>query len=322
MLRKVGTIAARVDLVSELAIIYEPRYFTAGTTESLLTDYREIIELPENTVTDGSLTIIEDAAVSCIDVNYNKVTARGPFRQLEDAMADKRYTLLGNQGLMYRFLLFLLEEFHSIYSFHANALYNPSTHTLTIVLGGAATGKSPALLAGVVKGLEVFGTELVHMQLTDKGLMFYKSSTIDNIRLQAITEDFPELIKRLTLPSDGKVSSPSGKYPVDLSAFGAKEQAICTPNVRLVLPRTEAGRVHPIIDRIDKAGTLIKLLFDNASEKISASFTLYNHMAASGFDNPQLASRRFLAMRRLVEEGCISQASMILAQPRYFLEVL
>jgi len=319
--RTIAALAARLRLVSNLDLIYDARYFSPGRMESLLTDYDQIADDPA-AEPDATLYILDDAVAPTVSVQARTALARGPFASLEEEMADKRYTLLGNQGLVYRYLLFLLAEAHGIHSFHANALYDPAEDTLTIVLGGAASGKSPVLLAGVRKGLQVFGTELVHLEADQGTFVWHRAAAIDNIRPQSLAADFPDLLERLALPPGWEEIPPGAKYPLDLSAFAVPTQSLHNPRLRFLLPRVEAGRARPVVERLGPPGALAKLLFDNASEKIGSSFTLYNRLALPGFDTPSLAERRLATMVRLVAEAEIARAEMVLAEPRYFLEVL
>jgi len=320
--RIIKILNARIELVSNTELIHAPNYFSLTDVESLLSDYAPFEELPPDARPDGSILILDEDCAPCIQVNGALAVARGPFAKLEKTMQDKRYTLLGNQGLLYRFIMYILESAHATYSFHANALYNEQRNELFVVFGGAASGKSPALMAGLANGLKVFGTELVHFSVADKAFHFYQSSCLDNIRPQCIHEDFPELLTTLAVPDCQGFSSPSSKFLLDMRHFAAPEPTLTSPRLRLIIPRVEAGRSPVIQVTTDDQALVAKMLFDNLSEKIAASFTMYNCMASSGLDTPLLAARRLSAVQALLRAAGGPWVETCLAPPRHFLEVL
>ncbi|MDR2161232.1 MAG: hypothetical protein LBO77_03725 [Desulfovibrio sp.] len=320
--RLIKILNAKIELMASFPIIHASNYFSTTDVESLLSDYRNVEDLPADTACDGVIIIIDAPGEPFLCFSGNEVAARGPFAALEREMKDKRYTLLGNQGLLYRFLLYILEKEHGIFSFHANALYHEGRNELFVVFGGAASGKSPALLAGLCNGLKVVGTELVHFSMDKGGCSFYRSSCLDNVRPSCISEDFPELLERLRVPGTRGFSSPSSKFLLDMRMFGEPRERLDNPKLRLVVPKVEAGRSPAIADRVADTGLKRKMLFDNLSEKIGASFTMYNSMACTGFDNPMLAGRRLHVAEALLAAAGQPDIEIYLASPRYFLEVL
>ena len=60
---------------------------------------------------------------------------------------------------------------------------------------------------------------------------------------------------------------------------------------------------------------MVKLLFDNASEKIGGTALLYDCIPITGADAPDIASKRLEGMNRLVHDhsGLIIRAKDILA---------
>ena len=310
-----------VALYSNTDLIRKGNYFSFTDVESLHSDFQTIEDIVADVPVDGTLIILDMPCAPEVHAAGDTVVVRGPFGQLEEAMPDKRYTLLGNQGLLYRFLLYQLEKKYGIYSFHANALYHRERNELFVVFGGAASGKSPALMAGLCNGLEVVGTELVHFRLSEQGYTFYPSSCMDNIRPSCVWEDFPELLDRLDVPDPRGFSSPSSKYLLNMQAFKTKGP-IENPRLRLIIPKVEAGRSPVISGRILDEGAKTKALFDNLSEKIGASFTMYNCMACNGFDCLELSRRRLTAAGALLEAAGSPAVETYLASPRYFMEVL
>lgn len=255
-----------VALYANTDLIRKGNYFSFTDVESLHSDFQAIEDIVTDVPVDGTLIILDMPCAPEVHAAGDTVVVRGPFGQLEEAMSDKRYTLLGNQGLLYRFLLYQLEKKYGIYSFHANALYQRERNELFVVFGGAASGKSPALMAGICNGLEVVGTELVHFRLSGQGYTFYPSSCMDNIRPSCVWEDFPELLGKLDVPDPHEFSSPSSKYLLDMQAFKTRGP-IANPRLRLIIPKVEAGRSPVISDKIFDDGAKTKALFDNLSEK-------------------------------------------------------
>jgi len=320
--RSIKILNARIELRSNFEILNAPNYFSVTDVESLLSDYASVEDMPPETEPDGSIVILDEDCAPNLHVNDTQAVAIGSFAKLENAMQDKRYTLLGNQGLLYRFIMYILEKQYSIYSFHANALYDEHRDTLFVVFGGAASGKSPALMAGLLNGLKVFGTELVHFSVTGDTFQFYQSSCLDNIRPQSIHDDFPELLSKLAVPAIQGFSSPSSKFLLDMRHFAASKPILASPRLRLIMPRVEVGRTPAVVMNTEDQGLVAKMLFDNLSEKIAASFTMYNCMAHGGFDTPLLATRRLSAAEALLRAAGALKVETYLAPARYFLEVL
>ncbi len=313
---------AHIRLVSNTALIHNGNYFSTDHVESLLSDFGEITELPADSKSDTSLIIVKSHDGPELIIDDSKAVAIGDFEAFEVNTEDKRFTLLGNQGLLYRLILSTLEKKHEIYSFHANALYNESSNELIVFFGGAGSGKSPALMAGLCKHLRVFGTELVHFSIRGDDLIFYRSSCYDNIRPQCIHEDFPELITVLKVPNCENFYSPSSKFLLNMSSYSSKESVIRNPKLRMIVPKVEMGRKPVIYTKETKTDNMTKMIFDNLSEKIGSSFIMYNKIAVPGFDTAKEASSRLKTSRLLVKKSRLQCVEMFIAPPRYFLEIL
>lgn len=320
--RVIKVLEASIKLLSNIQLITYENYFSTKHVESLLSDFGEITDLSIDSESDSCFIVLNSQDETDIIIDENKAIAIGDFFNFEQQTEDKRYTLLGNQGLLYRLILSTLERKYGIYSFHANALYNESSHELTIFFGGAGSGKSPALMAGLCKDLKVFGTELVHFSVKDGDLKFYRSACLDNIRPQSIHEDFPELSSVLNVPSCENFHSPSSKFLLDLRAYAAQEAVLKSPTLRLIIPKVEMGR-YPVINIREKnLDNMTKLIFDNLSEKIGSSFTMYNRIAVPGFDNAKQAFYRLQAARLLIQTAVLQSVELFIAPARYFIEVL
>lgn len=319
--RTVGLVHARIALVSnDPRLVSDSRYFDDPVMESLVTDYRRVEALSADVTAEARILVLDHGfAPGTVGADEYGVTAVGSFSEWEAVARDRRYTLFGNQGLLYRFALRVLEEWHGISSFHANAVYSAQRNELLIAMGGANSGKSPVLLAAIVNGYEVFATELVHVRVRAGRVEFFKGAVIDNIRAGNILFDFPELLDRFQVPN-GFEDPWETKIAVDFGPWEAGPDVITPDRIRIIVPKVEPGRPTPVRLPLSGAG-LVKALFENASEKIGSSFTMYDTLASCGFDTPLLAAKRLRQMHDLVETGLIVDAESIIAAPRAFLEI-
>src|SRR5450756_47973 len=55
--RTIATLDARLELVSNLDLIFDPRYFSLGKMESLLTDFGHIADVPAEEPPDATLYV-------------------------------------------------------------------------------------------------------------------------------------------------------------------------------------------------------------------------------------------------------------------------
>ena len=192
--RAVKIVDARMGIVSNNEkLITEPRYFEGQVMESLLTDIHSIEPIPFTEDLDSYFVVIDDPHVQPqVKVTDKVCTATGDFTRYEKECSDNRYSLFGNLGLFFKYLLVTLERYHNIYSFHASSMYSPSRNTLLLVVGGAGAGKTVFLLKGLEDDWRIFSTEMTHFRFTDKGYEFYMGSLYDNIRLGNLIYDFPQ----------------------------------------------------------------------------------------------------------------------------------
>ena len=180
---------------------------------SLLTDFREVEEIAYPARPDGRISLYGTTGG---DIEYSfrndHAVFRGPLRKFERSASDARYSLWGNQGFFYRFVLYLLELRHAVFSFHACGLYDERNHRLYVVAGGAGSGKTVYLLSGIGKGLTLFSTETVHFRFGRSGLAWYKGSLADNVRLGTLVHDFP-MFCRPNSPGSRETRSGGGRSP-------------------------------------------------------------------------------------------------------------
>jgi hypothetical protein len=320
--RRYRVVTATIGLSSnEETLVDDPKYFHDVTWESLRNDY-EFLPLLDGAPLDGELVICEcDRPALDIVLQDNLAVVAGSIRALEQRAKDRRFALLGTQGYLYRFILYVLERTKGIYSFHSNSLYDETSDTLVISMGGAGAGKTPVLLSGIERGWKVFSTELTHVAIENGGCVFHKGGLYDNVRVGNLSVDFPEVSRRLGLELPAVADVWATKICVDLSGAGAKPDRLVNPRVRILFPRIEAGWDKALLSAMSSRASLQKALYDNASEKVGTSFLLYESVPVPGFDSPQLARRRFEAMGQLLDCARLDRAENLLASPRACLEL-
>ncbi len=292
-----------------------PRFPLRIEVPSLLTDFRDVVEIPFDRRSDGCL-VLENRCSSRTEYSCirSKAVFRGPLVKLEKNASDIRYSLWGNQGFLYRFILYLLEWRHAIFSFHAAGLYDSRDHVLFVVAGGTGSGKTIYLLSGIAKGLKLFSTETVHFRFEQKGLAWFKGSLIDNVRLGTLIHDFPQFCP----PEIGGMSGDEvwqKKIALDLAVHQTEEDRIIQPRLILVFPRIEEGRPEFVSQGLEDKRKAARAVFDNLSQKIAESVILYDHLPLPGLDNPALATARLKASFRLVEHGSVSLIASVLSNP-------
>ena len=163
---------ARIGIVSNNEkLITEPRYFEGQILESLLTDIHSIDPIPYSEDLDAYFIAIDDPKVEPqVKVTEKVLFATGDFTRYERECSDNRYSLFGNLGLFFKYLLVTLERRHQVYSFHASSMFSPSRNTLLLVVGGAGAGKTVFLLKGLEDDWQIFSTEMTHFRFTGSGI--------------------------------------------------------------------------------------------------------------------------------------------------------
>ena len=284
--------------------------------KSLLTDFRSVEALPYAEGLDGYIHIEEaDERPSC-RLSEGIVTLRGPILRISESASDARYSLWGNQGLLYRFALHLLETRHLIFNLHACALFSPEDRALFVIAGGAGSGKTVYLLSGLAKGFKLFSTETVHLELRSDSTFWHMGSLVDNIRLGTLKYDFPEFLPDISLPPSEKIWRE--KIALDLSAYRWTDETIQDPDSIVVLfPHIEMGRGGFLLDRISGEEEAAKRLFDNISEKVAESFVIYDSIAVPGFDTESSAQHRIDVLRKFVQNPRSRMIASVLSDPQH-----
>jgi hypothetical protein len=123
--RAVKIVQARMGIVSNNEkLVTEPRYFEGQVMESLLTNIHSIEPIPYTDDLDAYFIVIDDPNVHPqVTVTERVLFTTGDFSRYEKECSDNRYSLFGNMGLYFKYLLVTLERYHCIYSFHASSMF-------------------------------------------------------------------------------------------------------------------------------------------------------------------------------------------------------
>jgi hypothetical protein len=325
--RAVRIVHARLGLVSNnRELLTRSEYFTDRVPQSLLTDYHRVDEV----AWDGRAADV-DAEVRIIDapgfdpalaLEPDRALAVGDWTALEAANSDRRYSLFGNLGFLFRYAIHVLERHHDTWSFHASAMVDDKGD-LWLIPGGAGAGKTVFLLEGLTRGWTIFSTEMTHLRLAEGGAYeFYKGSLFDNIRLGTLLYDFPRVTDRLGLALPPSTDPWGSKVALDLGHVQTPADVLVNPALRIVSPKVESGRDRAIVTPIDRREKLVKLLFDSATEKHGGTVLLYDRLPVPSLDTPALMGRRLRAMHGLVDRATIRSARSTLCGARNCLEGL
>src|SRR5262245_45239313 len=324
--RAIRIVHARLGLVSNNRdLLARSEYFADRVPQSLLTDYHRVDEVAwegDPSGVDAEVRIVDTPGLSpAIALEPDRVLAVGDWTALEAANSDRRYSLFGNLGFVFRYTIHALEHHHDTWSFHASAMVDDKGD-LWLIPGGAGAGKTVFLLEGLTRGWTIFSTEMTHLRLTAGGYEFYKGSLFDNVRLGTLLYDFPAVVDRLgtALPSS---SDPWGsKIALDLGHVQTPSDVLVSPSLRIVSPKVESGRDRAVVTPIGRREKLVKLLFDNATEKQGNTVLLYDCLPIPSLDSSSLMARRFQAMQALAERATIKSARSTLCGARNCMEGL
>lgn len=288
-----------------------PDIFFSVAFESLLTDFYtvEAIEYTDNL--DFYIVITEkpDAALD-IKVKNDGIDLTGPVLQATEQASDLRFTLFGNEGLLFRYVLMFMEKKYDTYSLHACSLYDPGSNHMYIAPGGAGAGKTCLILKGLELGLKIFSTEMTHFSF-ENGLTLFKGSLIDNIRIGNLKYSYPSVPEKLGLRLPETADEWGRKIPVDLSAEQTEFDTISETKITFILPHIEEGRDKCIVTDVKDSRVARKALFDNISDKIAENVVLYDRLIITGLDNPSLAKNRFNAVDKLL--GSVKRVVRVIA---------
>jgi hypothetical protein len=324
--RAIRILHARLGLVSnDRALLTRSEYFTDRVPQSLLTDYHRIEDLPWDGAAagvDAEIRIIDTPDLEpALTLEPDRVLAVGDWTALEAANSDRRYSLFGNLGFVFRYAIHVLERHHDTWSFHASAMVDDKGD-LWLIPGGAGAGKTVFLLEGLSRGWTIFSTEMTHLRLTASGYEFYKGSLFDNIRLGTLLHDFPAVTERLGLVLPPSKDPWGAKIALDLGHVQTPADVLVSPSLRIVSPKVESGRARAVVTPIERREKLVKLLFDNATEKHGGTVLLYDRLPLPSLDTPALMARRLRAMHGLIDRATIKSARSTLCGARNCMEGL
>ncbi len=327
--RAIRIVHTRLGLVSNnRELLTRSEYFADRVPQSLLTDYHRIEDVPWDGAVSGPLGV--DAEIRIIDtpgldpaitLEPDRELAVGDWTALEAANSDRRYSLFGNLGFVFRYAIHALERYHDTWSFHASAMVDDKGD-LWLIPGGAGAGKTVFLLEGLSRGWTIFSTEMTHLRLTAAGYEFYKGSLFDNIRLGTLLYDFPAVAERLAVTLPPSKDPWGAKIALDLGHVQTPADVLVSPSLRIVSPKVESGRERAVVTPIGRREKLVKLLFDNATEKHGGTVLLYDRLPLPSLDTHALMAGRLRAMHALVDRATIKSARSTLCGARNCMEGL
>jgi hypothetical protein len=314
--RGLKVVQARVGLLSNnLSLLDQPAYLDAELQESnpriwpFLCSLYRAEEIPFDQNMDGYIYILDSKeAKPEITATSDRIYLAGDIsgydQELEANPSLKRYTLFGNGGILAKFAYTLMERKHDLLSFHATSLYDEARNEMYVIVGPPGAGKTVIMLEGCLRRrYKVFATEMTHVQFTDKGLTLYKGSLYDNIRLETVSELFPEINDVLEIKNKQPEKAGEAKICVSFAPLQTRDDVIHNPRMNWLFPRIESESSKAIFTDIKSESALAKLLYENASENIVRPRIYYSRLALSLIDYPESAHHRLELCRRLVRDA-------------------
>jgi hypothetical protein len=304
------------------AFLHNPEFWEPGEIQSQITNWSEIEPVPYGPDLEANACFLDDPALPFgIEAGERGLFVQGDLSRLEREGRDKRLFLLGNIGLWFRWAL-TVQERHGIYSLHASSIYKPDSDELLVIVGKAGAGKTVYLLESLVRGYQIFGTEMTFFRVEPERIVFYRGALMDNIRVGSFVYDFPQAAERLGLALPETDDPWEAKISVPMHSVTTAQAQLANPTVSFLFPRIETGVVHSQIHDIKSQRTLTRLLFDSLSEKIGSTVLIGEELPVTGLDSPGLARNRWETVCRLVAASHweIKQAKNILAGPKSCME--
>ncbi len=284
--------------------------------QSLLTDVWRVENVPYDAELDAEFWVRDapDVPLSLRQENQGRrLLLEGDFSNVERSCSDKRYSLFGNLGLFFKYLLVVLER-RGVFSFHASAIYRETDNRLVMFIGPAGCGKTVFILSAIEQGWKVLTVEMAHCEFRGDDLALHKGALYDNVRVGNLTMDFPGAIEPLGIKIPDVKDVWGHKFAVDLNPVAVGPDELLNPNISVVFPKVEMGRGDPEISALPKGRGLRRRLFDNLTEKIGSTLLLYDELPVQGFDSPELAKARLAFADEFMDR--ITDARSVLTGPR------
>ncbi|OGO20674.1 MAG: hypothetical protein A2Z14_19105 [Chloroflexi bacterium RBG_16_48_8] len=322
--RGIEILGARFGLASNnRELIYTPEFFEDQIVQSQRTNFYRLNEVPYGENLDALVTVIDSEDLPLeLTLDERSLILRGDISKLDKESVDRRNTLFGNKGLFFRFCLRVLERDHKIFGFHSAALFDADRRRLIILAGPPGVGKTAMLLAALRKGFQILSTEMLYYQFRESGCAFFKGALLDNVRTGSLTIDFPDVAKQLGIELPNVEDVWGSKITLDLTVAAPDVDEILNPDVLLLFPRIEGQRTDVVISEIKNTRKIRNQLYENASEKMAASYLLYDVLPICGLETPDLMRSRFDVVTRFLsgEDFHFLGAKTILAGPQNCLD--
>jgi hypothetical protein len=325
-IRKFILLGMKVELISNYRdILYDDEYFLGkgGKLHSLLSNFYKFTAISSDFKVPADVRIKiedkiqDDLTMSDLDGTYH---FSGSVRDLEEKVDDKRSSIFGNMGIFSKIMVRELEHM-GIYSFHSTSFVQPGTNRLYLVLGGSGAGKSTVLLKAVKDGMQVFGTELTHFSINNGRIIFHKGSLWQNCRMGNLVEDFPSLLDTfsLTYTPDG---NPWQQYlSVDLKPWQYSGEVIEDPELIILFPRIESGRMEAERYRLDKE-KIAWSVYENLSDKVSPPSYIYKKYFIPSVDDGGDQNNRMKAAQEFINSADIRTCWKFLTNPKQCLDAV
>lgn len=278
-----------------------PDLFFSVAFESLLTDFHKVEPIEYTDDLDFKIVMTErpDTPLKLL-VNDKGISLTGPILEATRNCSDLRFTMFGNEGLLFRYVLMSMGKKYDTYSFHACSLYDPRQNRMYIAPGRAGSGKTCLILRGLELGLKIFSTEMTHFSF-ENGLTLYKGSLIDNIRVGNLKYSYPTVPEKLNLKLPETPDEWGKKIAVDLSAQQTDFDKTSSAKVTFIIPHIEEARSECIAMNIKDKRVAQKALFNNLGDKITENVVIYDDLLVVGLDSPELAKKRFNAAGKILD---------------------
>jgi hypothetical protein len=173
-----------------------------------------------------------------------------------------------------------------------------------IIPGGGGSGKTVFILSALKKGWKLFAAEFVHFT-AGKKLRFYKGAIRDAVRVDTFRDHFPEMADKLNVDLKEETGS---KLVVDFSPFQFEDYVLDDPEIILAFPHVEEKRSKVIHSEVKDRETILRNLFNSASEKLGKSILLYGKFAVPGLDTMTLAQKRMENLETFLTSGNIERS--------------